>query len=913
MPLIVYDRSFFPFIVCKALYSRAVIEVLFGLWLVLAYRYPSYRLPRSWLLLAFGIWLGISLLAALTGVSIQRSLWSTYERMQGVVDLAHWFAFALVLTSVFRSWLNWRVLLNVMLVVGLVMALMGLNQHYELGIPLFYDFLERTPRIDITLGNPSYVGAYMLVNVLIGLGLLCQSYVTAPELGVSRAAERRRRRRRRARGGAPDYPLLLWRLFWLLAIALGSWMVLLSGTRGAFIGLSAGLVTFAVGSAILRDWWRVLWVTAITFTIWALTFSGAPVAIIGPLAALVAFVVGEVLWGGLRSIRLAALMVIAGLVLGGLLTVLAVIFVLVFARDTVAYERISDSNIMAIQFSSTGLDSSSVTDRLASQSAGLEGFIARPILGWGPENYVIAWGRYFDADPDVGESFDQAHNKPIEELTTKGILGFLSYMALWVLMLWIVLRRVKYQDASRQVLTLFIAAALAGYFVQNLFLFDTPATVLQFILLLAFVVNLETTFDESVTEPSPDSGDGSEVRPGWGSRLLAPLGVGWGPLSVLGRIPRSDTLAMYGLVVVLALVSLNIYYFSYRPYSAATAVAKTFDPTISWDQRFGYFEESIDAFPPLANYPRLILVYQLVDDWDNLAQREVTSALEIVERESVQALRDEPQSWRINVALTRFFQQASSLAPAYLERARTHLTAANELAPETDEVFKGWILQQMAERDFEAAYEPVARYIQQNSQATGRFIALWGQIDMENLTQQEVRAVLEMVEREARQAVKGDPEEWRTYLALALLYQRASALDSEYLVTARSIFNEARQLAPETVEISSEGFLSEEQMQAVVHNDIGVDLQLQGKLHEAIDEFDRALKLDPSLAMAYMNRGMAYLDLGQPQRAIEDLDQAIKLDPKDADIYLNRGFAYHSLGQFQRAIQDFDEAIRINP
>ena len=811
MPLIVSQQSFFPFIVGKALYSRAVIEVIFGLWLVLAYRYPSYRLPRSWLLLAFGIWLGISLLAALAGVSIQRSLWSTYERMQGVVDLAHWFAFALVVTSVFRSWLDWRVLLNFNLAVGLVMALMGLDQNFELGILPFYDFLERTPRIDITLGNPTYVGAYMLVNVLIGLGLLCQSYVATPEQKVSPAADRRHRRRRgrRARAESPDYSLLFWRLFWAITIAMGLWMLILSGTRGAFLGLSVGLVSFAVGSAILREWWRVLRVTAITFTIWALTFSGAPVAMIGPLAALVAFVAGEVLWGVLRAIRLAALMVIAGLVLGGLLTILIVIFVLVFGRDTVAYERISDSNIMAVQFSSTGVDSTSVTDRLASQSAGLEGFLARPILGWGPENYVIAWGRHFDVDPDVKESFDQAHNKPIEELTTKGILGFLSYMGLWVLMLWIVLRRVKYQDARRQVLTLFLAAALAGYFVQNLFLFDTPATVLQFIILLAFVVNLEATLEEGATGPSGNlgasaqaSGEDGEGQPGWGRRLLAPLGAVWGPLSALGRIPRTDALAMYGLVVVLALVSLNIYYFSYRPYSAATAVVKTGDPTITWDRRFEYFEESIDAFPPLANYPRLILVSQLVDNWDNLTQPEVTAALEIVERESVQALKDEPQSWRINVALTRFYQEASSLDPAYLEKARAHLDMANDLAPETDEIFKSWILQQMAERDFEAAYEPVARYIHQNSQATGQFIALWGQIDMNNLTQQEVRAVLEMVEREARQAVIGDPEEWRVYLALALLYQRASAFASDYLETANSLVNEARQLAPETVEIS---------------------------------------------------------------------------------------------------------------
>ena len=90
----------------------ATIEIIFGLWLVLAYRNPHFRLARSWVLLAFGIYLAATILAGLAGVSLQRSLWSTYERMQGIVDLLHWFALTLVLVSVFRSFQDWRTLLN---------------------------------------------------------------------------------------------------------------------------------------------------------------------------------------------------------------------------------------------------------------------------------------------------------------------------------------------------------------------------------------------------------------------------------------------------------------------------------------------------------------------------------------------------------------------------------------------------------------------------------------------------------------------------------------------------------------------------------------------------------------------------------------------------------------------------------
>ena len=50
MPLLVTGDTIFPFVVGKAPYSRALIEIVFGLWLVLALISPSHRPPRSLLL-----------------------------------------------------------------------------------------------------------------------------------------------------------------------------------------------------------------------------------------------------------------------------------------------------------------------------------------------------------------------------------------------------------------------------------------------------------------------------------------------------------------------------------------------------------------------------------------------------------------------------------------------------------------------------------------------------------------------------------------------------------------------------------------------------------------------------------------------------------------------------------------------
>ena len=58
-----------------------------------------------------------------------------------------------------------------------------------------------------------------------------------------------------------------------------------------------------------------------------------------------------------------------------------------------------------------------------------------------------------------------------------------------------------------------------------------------------------------------------------------------------------------------------------------------------------------------------------------------------------------------------------------------------------------------------------------------------------------------------------------------------------------------------------------------------------GQYQQAIEEYDKAIKLNPNVAIGYGHRGLSYLGLGQNERAIEDYDEAIKLDPDNAEAY----------------------------
>lgn len=632
MPLIVTNGTLFPYIVGKAIYARAVIELTFALWLLLIFYYPQHRLARSWILAAFGLWLAVSLLAAFTGVSLTRSLWSTYERMQGLVDLAHWFAFTLMAVSAFRTFAHWRLLFTVNMLIGTLVALMGISHYY--GVFGFGLLLGEDDRLQSTLGNPAYLSAYMILNMLIALALIAHSLIGEIErnrdgVGASiRIPRGQRRRRQRAgvegasRGSFDWLPLL--QVFWMSSIMLNLWAIWLTGTR-------SGLSTLAVVAAI--------------------------------------FSIPYLIWGRIRAVRW-----LCAVVVGGVGAALA-LFVILRMGIVMPYGIQDTSTIQRI--STIGLDDPSVGGRVTSLLASYNAFLARPALGWGPENYITPWGAYaIDASLNR-ELFDNAHNKLIEELVTKGIVGLAIYLLLWfALMRALVLAAVGRRGYEQVAILIFAMAALA-YFIQNLSLFDTPVGLMQFCLLAAFAAAAERGFGERARDavagwlPSVRLG---WVRFGW---AVAALRSSWGVIGLSLCVTA---------VGVIAVGLLNV-----RMYSGAVGSAQFMGALESdWDARVERFKESVAAFPELGGFPRMLVISEATRIYGSLSDREIREAAELFEGEREAQLELEPHNWRILIALAEFYQTASACEwgnlsgdceREYLSKAREHIESARTLAP----------------------------------------------------------------------------------------------------------------------------------------------------------------------------------------------------------------------------------------
>ena len=97
------------------------------------------------------------------------------------------------------------------------------------------------------------------------------------------------------------------------------------------------------------------------------------------------------------------------------------------------------------------------------------------------------------------------------------------------------------------------------------------------------------------------------------------------------------------------------------------------------------------------------------------------------------------------------------------------------------------------------------------------------------------------------------------------------------------------------------------------HDNLGIALREQGRLPEAIDQYEQALRLKPDYAPTRYNLGIALLQLGRTQEAIQLWQQALQIKPDLVEAHYNLGNALFQAGQVPDAIRHYEQALRIKP
>lgn len=81
-----------------------------------------------------------------------------------------------------------------------------------------------------------------------------------------------------------------------------------------------------------------------------------------------------------------------------------------------------------------------------------------------------------------------------------------------------------------------------------------------------------------------------------------------------------------------------------------------------------------------------------------------------------------------------------------------------------------------------------------------------------------------------------------------------------------------------------------------------------GQYHDAVREYDAAIKINPKFARAYYGRGLSYQLMGIPDKAMESYNQGLEVDPDNAKLYNNRGTLFYQQKQYDKALEDLKKA-----
>ncbi len=104
-----------------------------------------------------------------------------------------------------------------------------------------------------------------------------------------------------------------------------------------------------------------------------------------------------------------------------------------------------------------------------------------------------------------------------------------------------------------------------------------------------------------------------------------------------------------------------------------------------------------------------------------------------------------------------------------------------------------------------------------------------------------------------------------------------------------------------------------EDLNSPVYSNRGVAKFKLGLYHDAIKDYDLAIKLSDRNYQAYFNRALANKKLEDNELALKDYDKVIEIQPDYYDAYINLGIILVKLQRYDDALKNYDKAISLDP
>jgi len=93
----------------------------------------------------------------------------------------------------------------------------------------------------------------------------------------------------------------------------------------------------------------------------------------------------------------------------------------------------------------------------------------------------------------------------------------------------------------------------------------------------------------------------------------------------------------------------------------------------------------------------------------------------------------------------------------------------------------------------------------------------------------------------------------------------------------------------------------------------GIILKSLRRPFEALQQFGRALGINPNIAESWNNRGAVLNELRRHVEALSDFDRAISINPNYAEAFFNKGNTLLALGSQEEALTAYNRAVALRP
>jgi len=418
--IIVFRAIFFLLIIffCYILLFRDKLEVF------LTTSKEKFKKVFS-LINLLGLFWGWNFLATIFSVDINNSLWGDPFRAGGFVNFTLYILFGLFIFLIVFSEKKWRNLWIFSFVIGHLVSLVAIFQQFGLFSKVLIPFETRPGS---TLGNPIFLGIYLLLMAFLALGF-----------GLTTSNLRAR-----------IFYFFTFFIYFLITF-------LIAQTRAGFIGFVLGGCWFFFGYPCIKK--------------------------------------------KIKNIKILGFFLILLFLLGGYYFYSYTQSHLYIFQKMPPIISSALDRILSI-FEGIKVEPS----RLSSWRVSLKALKEKPILGWGPENFSIAFNKHYDpALPKLGgdtseegavEWWDRAHNIFFDISVPSGIPAFIFYF-LFIGLLFLKLEKIKRKKDNFSILANALQASFIGYFSANIFSFDSFSSYVIFWLLVAYSFYLIYTYSSN--------------------------------------------------------------------------------------------------------------------------------------------------------------------------------------------------------------------------------------------------------------------------------------------------------------------------------------------------------------------------------------------------------------------------------